>query len=29
MACIWNLSSTSGGGGMLFCADMILTAKIG
>jgi hypothetical protein len=28
MACIGNLSSTSGGGGVLFCADMIVPAKL-
>jgi hypothetical protein len=28
-ACIWNLGSTSGGGGVLFYADMIVPVKIG
>jgi hypothetical protein len=29
MACIWNLSSTLGGGGVLFLFDMIVPVKIG
>jgi hypothetical protein len=29
MACIWILSSPSGGGGVLFWSDMIVSAKIG